>query len=561
MTALIIAAALIVLFGAGIAAGEKKRNAVFSGQIRAGYGKMSAAGHSAEELKRIAFYHKNRIKKEHTVNVIDDITWNDLEMNRIFDSMDRTYSSAGEEYLYHMLRTPSSDERELQERETVVRCFADNPEMREKLQLEFARIGKSSRISLYEYLLKLSSIGGHDRLIYRLPVTMLVLSTAWAVIMPGIGIIVMVGVIFLNIFLYYFWDSGELKPYLEAIGYVRRAVGSLGRISRYLTGELEPYGSRFSANYDRVRRLFRGSGILSTSSGSKSPGDALLDYVRVVTHLDVVKFYRMAGDLRKCGDDIEVLLDTIGFLESMIAVSSYRSALSYCCVPEFCDSACEKAALSVEDGYHPLIKNPVANSIRADRGVLITGSNASGKSTFLKTAALCAVMAQTIHTCPARAYRGNLYRICTSMALRDDLAAKESYYIVEIKSLKRILEYISGGPPVLCFIDEVLRGTNTIERIAASAQILKSLARPNVICAAATHDIELSKMLENCYDNYHFQEKLVNGDIEFDYHLYKGPSNSRNAIRLLEIIGYDRRITEKAELCAEHFLATGEWCL
>lgn len=94
------------------------------------------------------------------------------------------------------------------------------------------------------------------------------------------------------------------------------------------------------------------------------------------------------------------------------------------------------------------------------------------------------------------------------MSLKDDLGGKNSYYIVEIKALKRILTAAEQtGCPVLCFVDEVLRGTNTVERIAASSEILKYLKDKNVLCFAATHDIELTAILSGCYDNYHFRKK------------------------------------------------------
>ena len=153
----------------------------------------------------------------------------------------------------------------------------------------------------------------------------------------------------------------------------------------------------------------------------------------------------------------------------------------------------------------------------------------------------------------------------TSMALRDDLEGGESYYIVEIKSLKRILDVArqheedTGTNPVLCFVDEVLRGTNTVERIAASTKILQSLHRPGVLCFAATHDIELTELLAECYDNYHFEEEIEEGDILFNYVLRTGKAVSRNAIRLLGIIGYEEAIIEEAEGLASHFLNTGSW--
>jgi len=131
---------------------------------------------------------------------------------------------------------------------------------------------------------------------------------------------------------------------------------------------------------------------------------------------------------------------------------------------------------------------------------------------------------------------------------------------VEIRALKRILDLVSeDGAPVLCFVDEVLRGTNTVERIAASTEILRSMAGKNCLCFAATHDIELTQLLENIYENYHFAEEIEDDDIFFSYQILKGPASTRNAIKLLGIMGYDKAIIQEAEGMAESFLSTGHW--
>lgn len=145
------------------------------------------------------------------------------------------------------------------------------------------------------------------------------------------------------------------------------------------------------------------------------------------------------------------------------------------------------------------------------------------------------------------------------MALRDDMESGESYYIVEIKALKRILDAAAGDVPILCFVDEVLRGTNTIERIAASTQILKSLGRTGILCFAATHDIELTELLQDDFDNYHFEEDVAEGDVVFNYRLKEGKATTRNAIKLLELMGYDRDVIERATAQAEHFAESGVW--
>lgn len=123
--------------------------------------------------------------------------------------------------------------------------------------------------------------------------------------------------------------------------------------------------------------------------------------------------------------------------DSMIAIASYRESLSYYCVPELVKQ--EKAFLESEDMYHPMLENPVANTIKEERGVLVTGSNASGKSTFLKTVAISAVFAQTIHTCPARQYRTCYFQIYSSMALKDNLQGKRATTLWKSNLLKKNL--------------------------------------------------------------------------------------------------------------------------
>ncbi len=145
------------------------------------------------------------------------------------------------------------------------------------------------------------------------------------------------------------------------------------------------------------------------------------------------------------------------------------------------------------------------------------------------------------------------------MALTDSILNGESYFIVEIKSLKRILDAGDEGIPVLCCIDEVLRGTNTVERIAASTQILKSLATDVYIPFAATHDIELTQILEGIYSNYHFGEEVTADDVKFNYLLQEGRAQSRNAIRLLQVMDYDKRIIEVADAMVEAFVNKGTW--
>ena len=148
------------------------------------------------------------------------------------------------------------------------------------------------------------------------------------------------------------------------------------------------------------------------------------------------------------------------------------------------------------------------------------------------------------------------------MSLKDDLTNNESYYMVEIKALKRIIDAAKSGEKIICFVDEVLRGTNTVERVSASTEILKSFAESqmnNVLCFAATHDIELTYLLDSYYANYHFEEEIKNDDVLFNYILNVGPATSRNAIQLLKVMGYDDKIVSMAKDRADKFMETGQY--
>ena len=147
-------------------------------------------------------------------------------------------------------------------------------------------------------------------------------------------------------------------------------------------------------------------------------------------------------------------------------------------------------------------------------------------------------MSQSICTCTAESYTATAFRVYSSMALSDDLLAGESYYIVETKSLKRILDSIPGALPVLCIIDEVLRGTNTVERIAASCEVLRAISQTNAICIAASHDMEYAICSRTPIRSATLGGKVGAEEMFFDYKIRPGKSTSRNAINLFEMIGF-----------------------
>lgn len=498
--------------------------------------------------------------RHRSTSELDDITWNDLGMDEVFKRINYTLSSAGEEFLYYSLRTLKQSKEEVAYFHSLVECFTEDKDRRVKFQLQMDRLGHTGKYSLYDYIDNLDVLGARSNtknivcdLLFLPLICML-----W--INFSVGIIGLVILMLYNI-ISYFKEKNEIDAYITSFAYLLRLLKICENLETMKLPGCEAECEKIRTGVKNLRSLQRGSFLVMWGNriGTTSADfvSILFDYIRMVFHADLIKFNNMLKTIREKTDDVDMLIGSIGLLETAVAVCLYRESLKgEYALPQFT----EEKSISVTDAYHPLIPEAVKNSVTTRAGVLLTGSNASGKSTFLKTVAINSIFAQTIGICTAKEYQAPFFQIYSSMALKDDLQNGESYYIVEIKSLKRILDAAKErNQPVLCFVDEVLRGTNTVERIAASTQILKSLAGNSILCFAATHDIELTGLLKEVYDNYHFEEEVLEGDIKFNYCLKTGKATTRNAIRLLELLGYDKELITDANQLAEHFLITGEW--
>ena len=544
-----------VLLAKGVYDAQQDKKKLIS-HLRHKYGELQKREYRPEQYATISGY----FSKHPEEGQLDDITWNDLNMDDVFKSLNDTYSSAGEEILYDTLRTPCFEEEVLAHREELIQYVSNHTEERVRLQLILCELGRTGRFSMYNYLEHLDLLGDRSNVKHWILNLCYIPCVVFCVLNPAYGVLSLVALMLYNI-LSYFKEKNEIDPYITSFAYIMRLQAAAGKVERLNIKAIAEETAVLREHRKQLGRFRRGSFWLMSAgrmSGSGNPLDILLDYFRMACHIDLMKFNSMLTQVRERIADVDMLFFTLGSLETAITIGAYRNSLKGgCCVPSLVFD--DDRGICADNLYHPLLANPVKNSIKADRGVLLTGSNASGKSTFLKTAAINAVFAQTIHTVLADSYEGGVYQICSSMALRDDIASGESHYMVEIRAIKRILDLIGKERRVLCFVDEVLRGTNTVERIAAGAEILLSLTSAHAMCFAATHDVELTGLLEKYYDNYHFEEEIVENDIYFNYRLMKGKAATRNAIRLLSVMGYQKEIIENAERRAESFMQEGKW--
>ncbi len=493
-----------------------------------------------------------------SIYFVDDITWNDLDLDEIYRSINHTESSAGDEYLYYLLRNPRPGVCDTQRLEELATHYHDDGQSRLDMAVRLHDVGRTGKYSIYDYINNL------DVLKDRSAVKEYALLAAYA---AGILFTIFVNRTFGAILLVfaliyggisYFARKSEIEPYVVSFSYILRLIRGMdlviGSKDAFIQREREEIKQavRNMADFTRMSGL-----VLNRTSDSGNPIELVMDYIRMFTHIDIIKFFHMRDEVDRHREDIDRLLTITGFIDASMAISSYRASLKTFCRPSF-----SSEGIVSEGIYHPLLTDPVANDIELHRGMLLTGSNASGKSTMLRTIAVAAIMAQSISTVCAENYSAPYFRVYTSLALNDSILKGESYYMTEIRSLKRIIDAGKDREtPILGCVDEVLRGTNTVERISASAVIMRQLSNVNGIILAATHDLELTGLLEDCYDNRHFEETVVDGDISFAYKLMPGRATTRNAIKLLDIMGYDKELVSEADRMAAKYLESGEYTL
>ncbi len=479
---------------------------------------------------------------------IDDATWHDLDMLEIFQQINLTYSSIGAESLYQRLRSFKFAQNDLEE---LINFFENQPELREKIQYQFARLGKLDNNLIRNYLLQEHSYSSTGSFWFYLIMGMLpVAGLFWTAIAPSIGLLVLVGSLCFNTILSMI-KKNSLERELASMRYLVNSVYTAKKLQKFSLPNQSQLAAPLTAlkSITRVGFAFKGQGV--------GEADVIVESIMMCFMIPFISYHFVQRKLRNHKKEALQLWEAMGDLESALAVLNFRLAIGPTCRPEFKDGG-----ITAEECYHPLVGYPVPNPVTWQKNTLISGSNASGKSTYVKSIAINCILAQTIHTALAESFIMEPGHVLTSMAVEDNVIEGDSYFIAEIKSIKRLLNQVADQERCYCFIDEILRGTNTVERIAASASIVHWLYNYNSLAFIATHDIELTEILRNECRNLHFSEKITSEEgIAFDYLVKEGPTTTRNALRLLEIMDYPTSITKQAQTELATFEKNRSWAI
>ena len=542
----------VVLIAFMVVSGRIRKRKMLAA-LKAQWGKRGVQKQKLDEdaLADIAQYWREKQNAAPSPQIIDDITWEDLSMDDLYRHINQTQSTAGEELLYAMLRDQSASADELSARRRRTETMAAEPEMRLAVQWILRKQGKSRYRGAGTYLFRSElKRPNHEKLYYALAAApaAAALSGIFAPVMFfAAGALILLNIV-VNLKTQAVWNTQAL-----AIKHVASVLVTAKKITKLGHPCLKEDIDSLKQSLAPLAGIHRWNMLFAMERANDF--DFITDYLKMIFLIDMVSLCRITANIIRHSAELNAAYALVGEIDASIAVANLKTAYPEYGTPEFHLAP----DVYAEDIAHPLIENPVVNSVSWTRNALITGSNASGKSTFTKALAINAIMAQSLNICRAKRFAMPRAHIMSSMAIRDSILRGESYFIAEIKSIKRILDAACDECIILCFIDEILRGTNTIERIAASAALLKYMQALNLRCIAATHDIELTRMLAPEYDNYHFAERVTGAGMVFDYELKNGPSVSRNAIALLAQMQFPESATEDAQLLAARFDEKGIW--
>jgi ABC-type molybdenum transport system ATPase subunit/photorepair protein PhrA len=504
-------------------------------------------GSSKEEeyynFNSIRKYFINNKRKEKAFHIISEKIENDLDIEELFKFIDRTTSKIGQQYLYYKLRTIGSID-DLLKFDSLTSCFLKNKTLRINSQLLLSQLSSKNVYDLEDLLnglqIKKSKILW---LVYLLTLSTFVL--LFLGFYNPIFFVFIIPIYIINAGLH-FKNKANVNYYLSGVNQLSKAHQIAKKLSEF--NDIKNHYVNFSflkkIENIKLKTAFLGFETNLLSNEYFFAFWIMIESFKILFNIEYIIFNSFIEAVTTEKKSIESLFVFIGELDSAIATASLKSSNATICTPEFT----QEKEISVSKITHPLIKDCITNNLNIiNKSVLLTGSNMSGKTTFIRTIAINSILAQTLNICFAEKYKAPFFKLYSSIRISDNLLNNTSYYLEEVLTIKKLIDISRNESPCLFVLDEIFKGTNTIERIAGGKGILSYLNKGNNVVLVSTHDIELAQLLKSDnYELYHFSEKISHNELLFDHKLKFGELKTRNAIKILELYNYPKEIITDA---------------
>lgn len=489
---------------------------------------------------------------ESSDGIISDKTWKDLDMDEIFMFSDRTLSAPGQQYLYNRLREiPDDPGNQSKVQEQFISFFKKTPKALKVVKKNLHKLAKDKNALIstliFEQISDRSKFVNVLRFFSFASFVSLILSPYFIE-----AFIVFIAVLMVNLVLHY-RNKFLLHDFTSSIP----RLFKMNNIAYSLFNKL-PVNLKCDETIKgivRIRKIRNRAQLFKLENFIESDfGNIfwfMVEIIKACFLLEPLIMNSILKYIEKNRQSVQEVFDFIGILDASISIMSLRDGLDNYCIPEFVSI---NKYLKAKGIYHPLINECITNDIGVHgNSILITGSNMTGKTTFIRQVGINCITAQTINTCFSKEFKIPGLNIYSAIRISDDLLNDRSYYLEEVMTIKEMIEKSEQGKPCLFLLDEIFKGTNTAERISAGKAVLSYLNNGNNLVFVSTHDIELTELLSNEYELFHFREIITGSKIDFDYKIREGSLYTRNAINILEINKYPSAIIEEARKLAKQF--------
>ena len=499
-------------------------------------------------FERIALFFINSDKSD-AHQVIPYRTMRDLDMEELFMFMDRTCSKIGQQYLYATLRMIPKNDTNSQNIERIIKYLDDSPQLKESAVVEMSRLNSAGAYFLQSliYQKHISKPKWFWSLIVLSALSCL--SLILAKFLPVLLVVfILVGA---GNFIIHYWNKKNVFIYSNSIPQLLILKSVVNKLlqSGVITDNTEQIRAAV-AKIDKVSRLtFFLKLEESEEDIFRQVAYYIFELIKATFLVEPLVVFKIIDKLESCRDEIGILFNAVAQIDVAVSIASFREGLPYYTLPKISPNGSQFAMKEV---FHPLINNPVANDLDLSDGksVLVSGSNMSGKTTFIRTVGINTILSQTINTACAKEFIISQLKVHSAIKISDNLLDDTSYYYEEVKAIKKMILEKGEGHQHLFLLDELFKGTNTIERIASGKAVLSYLNDEHNWVIGSTHDLELTEYLTSEYSYYHFAESVDGDLLKFDFKLKTGRSQDTNAIRILEINAFPKEITEEAKALA-----------
>lgn len=336
-------------------------------------------------------------------------------------------------------------------------------------------------------------------------------------------------------------DAEKVNENLSAFGSI---LSFIERASIGKALQLEHFLRPIRANQTKPT-LFLNEVKILAGRAALTQGNALVGFlVNLIFPWDLYHSHRLNRLSDRLAKVLPKWIECFTELEIYLSLAEFAHLQSNYSYPRF--ELSQKEPFIAKDLGHPLLaeNQKVTNHFRihsAEETVLLTGSNMSGKSTFLRTLGVNVILAYTGAPVNASSFTLKPMRLFTCINVSDSLSDGFSYFYAEVRRLRQLLQATkeSDRTPVLYLIDEIFRGTNNRERLIGSRSFVKALSQSAGFGVVSTHDLELVKLQDEVDElkNYHFRETIEEGKMKFEYRIHEGPSPTTNALKIMQMEG------------------------